>query len=957
MNGVQPRHLATPAELRDLLDAAEARVRITYETNTDPPQNRPLLAEALLRNIANARTAIHGVEMGMIEMVPPQVILDDHIRFEFDIIQSWNIHRLGFLVPLDLPSAEGGNDIYDHRNSFPLRRMAERAHFTVEPRRWLEVRSRNRRPAFEEGLIYERYLMGEDGAFTESEWRVIELHNLLGTVDGQQGATIVLEPHLNPEYEPAQLDAQPQVQNPGPAHVLQPVPQAAPQVNAPAPQPHAVQGQGARSRAGLSPVPRQRPQASGAPPAAVPQQRPNARFARPRVQQVPAPIRRSARHAAQAPSAPAGPVVNAAPARPVAPVVPALPSKGQPGEHVGLKNAPSENLPLPAGASMTLAEIMTFIPNNLRSVDMIDRVHVSTGKYQQKALANMASAHRQMQVSENMIWHAIKKEMHDEYPQQWSTARHQRPATPFPGGLSVTNMRTTEAVINDRLGNAGPRPPKPSQPNTPIPFARLAENVKHLPVGFDALDLTRCVEWVLRNPALGAQYMYPTDYATLLGIVGGRAVPAPAHEDAQAIVRWRTPAASARAAGRDAAWEQQCAQHRMQFWPGQQNAPAAAPVHAAQVPTVPAPIVQAPMVQAPAPVVAHLAPQPPQNPLGGRSRRARPVAPPAVQPQAVPPPPGPTAHATAPTLPAPTGSMQAPPGSTQGPSGHDSRKRSRRDTFHLDDLDDSDDDLDQNGNPQKRLRTQDAVRRSRQHQPRRQAQQQPRSRVDFVNFFAPSGADETEGNGENWLLNAPSPRPQHSVPAQPRPRPSAQMPAPAQPYYPSQQYGSNTDGYGGYQQPPQADEDSLPAVQEWLDESDALNNGMGGYQGYQVPAAGDGMGGYVGFQRPENQPGINGQPEHPGYAPARPYSPSQDVAAAQSAPGHGENAQPVEAFEAQEQPQEVPIDPALLAHPDPAPTSPRKRRRQRGDDNDSPGKRRRVDDPDYSPPDEETEQL
>ncbi|KAK7180446.1 hypothetical protein DPSP01_014124 [Paraphaeosphaeria sporulosa] len=587
----------TVQELRDLLDQADLT---TFEIYMSEVNTRNRLAEALLANNESARQALqHGV------VLSPQGILEEFVEYEFHIIESWNLTRLGYaenFPTTDNEPMQGRYDVFDSDDSFPLRWAAINNDIALPERQWLRFR-RNRRLnlPYEHWGILDNFLHGgavrvDRSIFQERalnlfgieivgpQWRSLTQPNLWFHLIDPPGEPV-------PAAGPSQRAAQSQPQNrPHPltgAPVQQPAPAQQP---APGPAPPAPQ-------AGLS-----RPQGSttrAAQPSASRRQRP----AQPTFAAIP-PLSNAPNVGHPVQQAPA-PATLAVPAAPNPPAVAQTAAQRVQGQHIALFDAPSPNIPLPAAANFTLAEIMTFIPNHMRSVDMIDRVFSNTGRYQQKALANMATSHRHHPVTDNFIWKFIRGEMVKEYPGvTWDRDNkpHTRPANPqyVLGGLSVTGIRTLEQVST--RGN------KPSYPSSPVPFSRLARNVKHLPAGNDALDLTRCVDWVLRNPTLGAQYMFPTDYATVLAVVGGANTATNNHLDPAAIARWLGPNANNRAEGNDMQWEQECNWHRNTYWPAQPNAPAAAPNNVLQA-AMPAPTNPGGNhgLQAPPPM-------PPQNP-------------------------------------------------------------------------------------------------------------------------------------------------------------------------------------------------------------------------------------------------------------------------------------------------------------------------------------------------------
>jgi hypothetical protein len=67
-------------------------------------------------------------------------------------------------------------------------------------------------------------------------------------------------------------------------------------------------------------------------------------------------------------------------------------------------------------------------------------------------------------------------------------------------------------------------------------FKDLGKGVEKMPTGFDALDLTRCVEYHQAHP--GEQWYYPDHFEELVKHLGGPAAVTDDHLDSRAWVRW-----------------------------------------------------------------------------------------------------------------------------------------------------------------------------------------------------------------------------------------------------------------------------------------------------------------------------------------------------------------------------------------------------------------------------------
>jgi hypothetical protein len=67
-------------------------------------------------------------------------------------------------------------------------------------------------------------------------------------------------------------------------------------------------------------------------------------------------------------------------------------------------------------------------------------------------------------------------------------------------------------------------------------FKNLGNGVETMPTGFDALDLTRCVEYHQAHPE--EQWYYPDHFEELVKHLGGPATVTDAHLDSGAFARW-----------------------------------------------------------------------------------------------------------------------------------------------------------------------------------------------------------------------------------------------------------------------------------------------------------------------------------------------------------------------------------------------------------------------------------
>jgi hypothetical protein len=206
-----------------------------------------------------------------------------------------------------------------------------------------------------------------------------------------------------------------------------------------------------------------------------------------------------------------------------------------------LHGAPPPNLDFPVG-NITLAELAAFLPESIKSWDMIDRYCGNGGG--QTAYAAMINHFRVMdrgRILPNSVYRMLKGSMDRRAKlepgyQTWTTGIHQQFHTPQGfdhSSVSVTGFRTPTAGKKGTTAD-------------PIPIKDLAIGVKTFPTGDDALDLTRAVRYCQKHP--DEVWMYPTDYERLVRQLAqespsnkrpaGPARVQPGHQDRAVISRY-----------------------------------------------------------------------------------------------------------------------------------------------------------------------------------------------------------------------------------------------------------------------------------------------------------------------------------------------------------------------------------------------------------------------------------
>ncbi|KAJ4364544.1 hypothetical protein N0V83_009140 [Neocucurbitaria cava] len=208
-----------------------------------------------------------------------------------------------------------------------------------------------------------------------------------------------------------------------------------------------------------------------------------------------------------------------------------------------LVDAPSAYLGFPRG-NITLAELTAFLPQSIKSWDVIDRALFNGAM--SVTFAGMINHFRVMPngpIGNNSIYRMMKgpmdkRALQDDTYDRWSVSAHQKLEMPDgfdPSSVSVAGFRTP-INYNKREAAAAAQEPAPT-----ILFRDLIKGVKVMPSGHDALDLTRCVQYSIDHPE--QDWYYPQDFEQLVSQLppSGPADVQHEHYDASAIARY-TPA-------------------------------------------------------------------------------------------------------------------------------------------------------------------------------------------------------------------------------------------------------------------------------------------------------------------------------------------------------------------------------------------------------------------------------
>lgn len=277
-------------------------------------------------------------------------------------------------------------------------------------------------------------------------------------------------------------------------------------------------------------------------------------------------------------------------------------------KHHFIRDSPSINLHMPDPNSkpktpveFTIVELMTFIPQCHRAPWMIDRIVWNDVSL--SSLGHMIKAHRanETNVMDNALLTSMQGEMRAKLglakPRDWKPKHHnkwlKKPVNWNPKSISMAGY---EIPLK-----ANPKKQRKATSGVmvgedPIMFYRLAFNVRHWPDGFDALNLTRCVKYVLDHIGECDHLLFPNDYFVVLEVVG-RQEPVPRNADKLCSNRWSGREACKRSSNQDPVWQLECDNFLQQYGrlvgtlpaqpgsPVEIQAPGQQPIVWARVPT------------------------------------------------------------------------------------------------------------------------------------------------------------------------------------------------------------------------------------------------------------------------------------------------------------------------------------------------------------------------------------
>jgi hypothetical protein len=204
------------------------------------------------------------------------------------------------------------------------------------------------------------------------------------------------------------------------------------------------------------------------------------------------------------------------------------------------RGIPPRNLRFPSFGRITAVEICTFLPEWLRSKDIVNRL-IQNG-FTTDELTMVINHHRQSpkthSAMNNTMCHVLQKPMLECGYEGWTVQKHQKGTYDAknpswdPDNLSLNGMH----VQSEIPGHSGKFGNGKALDN--VPFVKLAVGVQNFPDATtgDALDLTRCVAFAVQNAHLDLQF--PRDFEQVARHLG-LAVVRDAHYDRNAAARWR----------------------------------------------------------------------------------------------------------------------------------------------------------------------------------------------------------------------------------------------------------------------------------------------------------------------------------------------------------------------------------------------------------------------------------
>jgi hypothetical protein len=201
--------------------------------------------------------------------------------------------------------------------------------------------------------------------------------------------------------------------------------------------------------------------------------------------------------------------------------------------HNKLYDAPSLDIDFPSG-NVTGVEILTYLPQWVKSWDVTERL-VENG-WTQSAMAKVINKHRTMghgKILTNAVYRMMQSAAKHRFKvtgdTKWEDWRGHSHHIFTPGwdttNLSLRGFRTPRETYRLNVSK-----------QSGIPFKSLADGVKEMPQGDDALDLTRMIQHHVDHP--DETWNFPDDWDSLLSHLGGPEEVREEHLDPAAFDRY-----------------------------------------------------------------------------------------------------------------------------------------------------------------------------------------------------------------------------------------------------------------------------------------------------------------------------------------------------------------------------------------------------------------------------------
>ncbi|CAO2653652.1 Nn.00g030630.m01.CDS01 [Neocucurbitaria sp. VM-36] len=201
-------------------------------------------------------------------------------------------------------------------------------------------------------------------------------------------------------------------------------------------------------------------------------------------------------------------------------------------------DAPSAQLRMPQDADITAAELIAFLPNWLRSYDVVYRF--AQNGMDTATLSNILNYHRTSTkgyaMINNSLCKVIQNTMRDSGYEGWTVKKHK--AGLYEREDEAWDERSL-SLTGFELSSGASERKRVGRPVENVAFASLANDIERYPeeTTGDGLNLTRCVMYAVANPQYALEF--PRDFIYLTQLTGGPSGARRMHRDSAVFSRWR----------------------------------------------------------------------------------------------------------------------------------------------------------------------------------------------------------------------------------------------------------------------------------------------------------------------------------------------------------------------------------------------------------------------------------